>query len=191
MRARSAVDAAERLARSVPASAPMRSMSSAMPSIVRASASNIAMPRSRSAADLRRRRVRPRDDQVRLQHRDALEVERVDVADDRQRFDGGRIVGALDDADDRRARAGREQELGRVRREAHDASRGRWQRHRLAGVVDDANLGTRRRRPRCKREQKPRRSAGRSTFASEWRHIRQRTPANTRAPPVAKSAASS
>ena len=69
----------------VPASAPMRSMSSAMPSIVRGSASNTAMPRARSHATCAGVVHGHVTIEVGRQHDDALEIERRDVADDGSR----------------------------------------------------------------------------------------------------------
>ena len=93
----------------------------------------------RERGRLRRRRVGPADDEVGLQRDDALEVERARVADGGQRARRGGEIGGRDDTDDVVARTGREQQLGRVGREADDAARGGGQRHRVAGAVADGD----------------------------------------------------
>jgi hypothetical protein len=89
-------------------------------------------------------------------------------------------IGALQDGDDVRTGAGREQQLGGVRREAHDAPRRRRERDRAAGVVDGLHRG-RRGIPRG-RDDERRRDQRRDHPRA--RHSCQRTPPNTRAPPV-------
>ncbi len=73
--------------------------------------------------ELRRRRVRPRDDEVRRERHDALQVERRRVAHARQRPRRRGPVAVRDDADHGAAGARGEQQFGRVRREADDALR--------------------------------------------------------------------
>ena len=95
--------------------------------------------------------VPPDDDQVRLQHGDPLEVERLVVADARHGLRGGRIVAVRDGADQLRAAASRVDQLGRMRRETDHALRRRRQRDGIAGIVvcRDVGMSERRERDEC------------------------------------------
>ena len=152
-----------------------------MPSIVFGSAMNTAMPRARSRVDLRRRRVGPGDDEVRRERDDALEIDRVDVADARAACvprGGQSEVSTV--ADDAVAGARREHELGRVRREAHDPPRRRGERTIAPASSIDPHAGARDapRRTQCERRHA-------SRCRGDAHRNTARTPAYTVAPPVA------
>jgi hypothetical protein len=127
-----------------------------------------------------RRRIRPRDDQVGRERDNALEVQPVRIADPGFRRRLGRPIGCRQNAYDAVACARGVEELRRVRRETHD-SRGRL------GEGDGRPLvvGDRDRRAR----RRGRDERGHEQRASN-RHGRHRSPANSVAPPVEKSAAS-
>jgi hypothetical protein len=131
--------------------------------------------------ELRRGRVRPRDDEVGRERDEPLEVDRVDVADARQARGLRREVRAGDDADDLRTRARREQELGGVWRELNDPARRRGERDARAGIVDDCHLRARGGGRKRRRE----RHAHDDERARRAHQIAQRSPANHCAPPVA------
>ena len=129
----------------------------------------------REQRELPGRCPRPRDDEVGREREDALDVDRVRVADDRQRTRPGRRVGARADAHEAgRGPRGRH-ELRRVRGKRHDPARGRRELDRRAGVVGDAHR-ERRRGGRGQQRQCDRDAPD---------HIAHRSPANTCAPPVA------
>ncbi|KGD46025.1 hypothetical protein DO72_5763 [Burkholderia pseudomallei] len=84
--------------------------------------------------------VAPDDDQIGLERRDPFEIERLVRADARNRLRGGRVVAVRHRADELRAAARRIDQLGHVRREAHDAPCGRGERDRVPGVVGDGDV---------------------------------------------------
>ena len=88
------------------------------------------------ALDLRGKAVRPRDRKIRLQGENALEIQTAGVANAGQPGRVARPVGGVDHAHDPSARAGREQDLGRMWREAHDPSRSAGKPHRRTSAVD-------------------------------------------------------
>ena len=150
-----------------------------MPSIVAGFAMKTGTPRATSAptcAGAAKGHVTTRSG---ASSDDALEVERAGIADPGLRRGLRRPIGRGEHADDALAGAGGEQELGRVRREAHDPRRRRRERHRRARVVDDLHRRRDSGQPRgqCRGQQPPGRLAPHRSSA--------RTPANTVAPPVA------
>lgn len=86
----------------------------------------------------------PDDDQIGLQCGDALEIERLVVADARYGARGGGIVAVRDGADEPGAAAGGEDQLGRMRREADHPLRRRGERNGVAVVIACAEGGMRR-----------------------------------------------
>ena len=83
----------------------------------------------------------PDQHEVGLQLHDALEVDRVRIADDRQRLGGFGVIGEADHADQRYAAARGKGEFGQVRAEAHDALGRRGEHDGVAAVVGDTHLG--------------------------------------------------
>jgi len=90
---------------------------------------------------LRDGKIRRRNDQRRFQRDDAFEIQRVGVADDRQRFNGGRRVGIFGHCDQLRPRAGGEHQFSSVRRQRDDALRRRFERDRVAATVGNGQGG--------------------------------------------------
>jgi len=88
-------------------------------------------------------RARPGEHEVGLERDQRLEVDGGFAAHARQPPRGGRIVAIGERPHHAIARAGVVHELGQVRREAHDAPRGRLEHDLAAVVVDHADLGVR------------------------------------------------
>ncbi len=110
----------------------------------------------------------PADDEVGLERRHGFEIDLRIAADARQRLGGGGPVAVFDGADDALARAGGEQHLGHVRRQADDALRRTLQAQLGAAVVAQHHVGPRR---KC-RQQRARRQYRRMPFF-HVRHCRR------------------
>jgi len=85
--------------------------------------------------------VTPDHHQIGLEGGNALQIERAVIAHVRNVARGWRVVAVSHGADDACAAAGREQQLGRMRRETDDALRGALQRNGGTAIVCDGNGG--------------------------------------------------
>jgi len=117
---------------------------------------------------VRRLAIAPHEHEVGPRGEQALRVEAIDVADARHALRRRRVVAHVDRADEALARAGREHELGQVRRQRDDALRRGGEGGRGAEQRDERDEGAPKTHARSLNVGRPIAST-RPSRASQWR----------------------